>query len=239
MGSLDTTKIFEDMEEKGRRLPVYLVLDVSGSMSGEPIEAVAQGVNEMIAGLRGLPARQQDTIHIKVIRFSDSVEATQLTPLYSFTPPPLRAGGTTHLGDALRVLDQATTYSGDLRKNSMDTLGDWKPMVFLLTDGDPTDNYKDAAATILKRTREHSTAYAPQLNVWAIGCGPSVMGSTLKEVSDNALLMKDMTRSHLVELFAWLTATMSRVTRKITVPGGASEETTVELPEQPPFVARL
>ena len=167
MGSLDTRRIFEDMGEKGRRLPVYLMLDVSGSMSGGPIAAVQQGVNDMMSGLRGLASRQQDTIHIKVIQFSDTVDTTPMTPLRAFNPPTLVAGGTTALGAALRVLDQATTYSGDLIKNTMDDLGDWKPMVFLLTDGEPTDDYKGPAAAILKRTREHSSPFAPNLNVFS------------------------------------------------------------------------
>jgi uncharacterized protein YegL len=237
MGSLDTTKMFGEMQEEGRRLPVYLVLDVSGSMAGEPIALVERGVNDMVAGVRALPARQQDTIHIKVIQFSDTVEVTPLVPLHAFTPPPLRAGGTTHLGDALRVLDQATTYSGDLHKNSMDTLGDWKPLVFVLTDGDPTDDYKSPAATILKRTRERSTAFAPNLNVFAIGCGGNVKAAPLREVTDNVLMMQEMSPSHMAELFKWMTATLGNVTRKITVPG-AAEEMATEVPAPPPFMIR-
>jgi len=38
-----------------RRLPVYLLLDTSGSMSGEPIEAVKNGVQIMISSLRQNP----------------------------------------------------------------------------------------------------------------------------------------------------------------------------------------
>lgn len=39
----------------GRRLPVYLVLDTSGSMSGEPIEAVRVGMKALVAELKGDP----------------------------------------------------------------------------------------------------------------------------------------------------------------------------------------
>lgn len=238
MGSSDTAEMFKGMDEKGRRLPVYLVLDVSGSMFGVPIAEVQNGVSEMVAALRQLPARQQDTIHIKVIQFSDTVDTTPLTELRTFNPPSLSANGGTSLGAALRVLDQATTYGGDLIKNSIDALGDWKPMVFLLTDGQPTDDYKSAASTIYRRTREHSTEFAPRLNVFAMGCGDQVDAKMLHEVSDNVLLMRDMSRGHLMELFKWLTATLGRVTRKITVPG-AGEDAPVELPELPPFVVRV
>jgi len=237
MGSLDTRRIFEDMGEKGRRLPVYLMLDTSGSMDGQPIADVQTGINTMLTGLRGLASRQQDTIYIKVIQFNDTVNTTPLTALRDFAPPTLVAGGTTHLGDALRVLDQATTYSGDLIKNTMDDLGDWKPMVFLLTDGDPTDDYQAAAAAVLKRTREHSTPFAPNLNIFAIGCGGNVRADILHLVTDNVLMVPTMTPTHMAELFKWMTATLGNVTRKITVPG-AAEEVATEVPAPPPFVIR-
>ncbi|HET9981012.1 MAG TPA: VWA domain-containing protein [Ktedonobacterales bacterium] len=237
MGSLDTRRIFEDMGEKGRRLPVYLMLDTSGSMDGQPIADVQAGVNTMLTGLRGLASRQQDTIYIKVIQFNDTVNTTPLTALRDFSPPSLVAGGTTHLGDALRVLDQATTYSGDLIKNTMDDLGDWKPMVFLLTDGDPTDDYQAPAAAVLKRTREHSTPFAPNLNVFAFGCGGNVRADILHLVTDNVLMVPTMTPTHMAELFKWMTATLGNVTRKITVPG-AAEEVATEVPALPPFVIR-
>ena len=61
-----------------RRLPVYLLLDTSGSMGGEPIEAVKNGVQIMISSLRSNP-QAQETAYISVITF-DSV-ANQLIPL--------------------------------------------------------------------------------------------------------------------------------------------------------------
>ena len=237
MGSLNPGQMFEDMHEKSRRLPVYLMLDTSGSMDGQPIADVQSGINTMLTGLRGLTSERQDTIYIKVIQFNDTVNTTPLTALRGFSPPSLVAQGTTHLGDALRVLDQATTYSGDLIKNSIDDLGDWKPMVFLLTDGEPTDDYQAPAAAILKRTREHSTPFAPNLNVFAIGCGPYVNSATLHLVTDNVLMMPTMKPAHMAELFKWMTATLGNVTRKITVPG-AAEEVATEVPAPPPFMIR-
>ena len=58
-----------DMAESvGRRLPVYLVLDCSGSMSGEPIEAVCQGVKALVADLRTDP-QALETAYLSVITF--------------------------------------------------------------------------------------------------------------------------------------------------------------------------
>src|SRR2546429_8208135 len=90
----------------GRRLPVYLVLDCSGSMSGEPIEACRQGLKALLADLRGDP-QALETAYLSVITFGNSAQQVcPLTELTAFTEPTLVASGTTALGDALRLLEQ-------------------------------------------------------------------------------------------------------------------------------------
>ena len=87
-----------------RRLPVYLLLDTSGSMNGEAIEAVKNGVQVMISSLRQNP-QAIETAFISVITFGS--EATQLMPLTdlaSFQMPDIKAGGTTSLGAALNLV---------------------------------------------------------------------------------------------------------------------------------------
>ncbi len=61
-----------------RRLPVYLLLDTSGSMNGEPIEAVKNGVQVMISSLRQNP-QEIETDFISVITFDSS--ARKIIPL--------------------------------------------------------------------------------------------------------------------------------------------------------------
>jgi len=61
-----------------RRLPVYLLLDCSGSMSGEPIEAVRQGIDHLLSELRGDP-NALETVWLSVITFSSV--ARQAVPL--------------------------------------------------------------------------------------------------------------------------------------------------------------
>src|SRR5437667_5709485 len=91
----------------GRRLPVYLVLDVSGSMAGEPIEAVRQGVRALLADLRSDP-QALETAYLSVITFAGSaVQACPLTELMTFQEPSLTAGGATAMGAALRLLEQS------------------------------------------------------------------------------------------------------------------------------------
>ncbi len=67
-----------------RRLPVYLLLDTSGSMYGEPIEAVKNGMQVLISTLRQDPYALE-TAYLSVITFDSSAcQASQLTEQSAF-----------------------------------------------------------------------------------------------------------------------------------------------------------
>ena len=84
-----------------RRLPVYLLLDTSGSMAGEPIEALKNGVQIMIGTLRQNP-QAIETAFISIITFDNTAnQIIPLTDLASFQMPDIKATGVTALGDAL------------------------------------------------------------------------------------------------------------------------------------------
>src|SRR5690348_14856710 len=113
-----------------RRLPVYLLLDTSGSMAGEPIESVRQGVKELVADLRGDP-QALETAYLSVITFGSSAQQVcPLTELLSFQEPTLNAAGSTPLGEALSLLDKC--IDNEVRKSTPTQKGDWKPLVFLM-----------------------------------------------------------------------------------------------------------
>ncbi|MBQ4310052.1 MAG: VWA domain-containing protein, partial [Oscillospiraceae bacterium] len=59
------------MSDYIRRLPVYLLLDTSGSMTGDPIEAVRQGVKALVSELRGDP-QALETAYLSVITFAST-----------------------------------------------------------------------------------------------------------------------------------------------------------------------
>ena len=61
-----------------RKLPIYLLLDTSGSMHGEPIEAVKNGVEMLVSTLRNDPYALE-TAYLSVITFNTN--AQQLVPL--------------------------------------------------------------------------------------------------------------------------------------------------------------
>jgi len=86
------------MSDYIRRLPVYLLLDCSGSMAGEPIEAVKQGIKALVSELKGDP-QALETACLSVITFDSSArQITPLTELMLFREPQLAAGGATAYG---------------------------------------------------------------------------------------------------------------------------------------------
>ncbi len=75
------------MSEFSRRLPVYLLLDVSGSMQGDPIEAVRHGVRALISELRGDP-QALETAYLSVITFNQAQDRSLRSPSLCFLKSP-------------------------------------------------------------------------------------------------------------------------------------------------------
>lgn len=182
-----------------RRLPVYLLLDCSGSMLGEPIEAVKQGVKTLLSELRSDP-QALETAYLSVITFDSSARQTApLTELMQFEEPDLEAGGATALGEALEVLMDSVEH--DVRKTTAEQKGDWKPLVFILTDGSPTD--VGTFAQVAPQLKNMKVA-----NIIACGAGSNVETSYLKEITDNVLMMNSLSPGDLSQFFKWVSGSI-------------------------------
>ena len=187
-----------------RRLPVYILLDTSGSMNGEPIEAVKNGVQVMISSLRQNP-QAIETAFLSVITF-DSV-ATQvipLTDLASFQMVDIRATGTTALGDALRLV--ADKINNEVAKTTTEQKGDWKPLVFIMTDGIPTDDWQRG----LEEFKKCKTAFTV-----ACAAGAGADTNILKQITENVVSLDTADSASIGKFFQWVTASIGVTSTKV------------------------
>src|SRR3954465_11180619 len=187
-----------------RRLPVYLLLDTSGSMSGEPIEAVKNGVQVMINSLRQNP-QAIETAYISIITFNSAAQqVVPLTDLASFQMVDIKASGTTALGDALQLI--ATKIDTEVAKTTTEQKGDWKPLVFIMTDGIPTDDWQAGLSEFKKRKTAYTVACA---------AGGRADTNALKQITDNAVSLDTADSQSIAKFFLWVTASIGVTSVKV------------------------
>lgn len=204
-----------------RRLPVYLLLDTSGSMYGEPIEAVKNGVQTLISTLRNDPYALE-TAYLSIITFNSTAQQiTPLTELAAIQQPNIDAGGCTALGGALELL--AKKVDSEITKTTVEIKGDWRPLVFLMTDGEPTDS-------ITKGLEEFKKRKFGMVVACAAGQGANI--NTLKQITENVVSLDTADSATIKAFFKWVTASISTTSKSIE--DTSAEATTMsELPPPP------
>lgn len=209
-------------EAFGRRLPIYLLLDCSGSMSGEPIEAVRQGVKALLSDLRTDPTALE-TAYLSVITFgSTAQQVIPLTELMAFQEPNLDANGTTAMGDALRVLDRCIEQ--EVQKSSATNKGDWKPLVFLMTDGQPTDSWESSADQIKQKRIG---------NIIACAAGPGADATPLKRITEIVVSLNNLQPETLKAFFKWVSSSIKTTSQSVAQ---VAADAPVNLPPPPPQI---
>lgn len=182
-----------------RRLPIYFLIDVSESMIGEPLTHVQNGVETIIRELRTDPYALE-TVYLSIIAFAGKAKKLcSMQELSNFYPPRLPIGGGTSLGNALLFL--MNDMDAAIQRTTTETKGDWKPIVFLFTDGAPTDDTKAAF-------ERWNSKYRSKANLIAIAIGDNMDTSVLKEITENVLQLKDTDEVSFKAFFKWVTASI-------------------------------
>ncbi|MBP3195075.1 MAG: VWA domain-containing protein [Cardiobacteriaceae bacterium] len=158
-----------------RRLPIFLVVDISESMAGQNISLMQQGLGRLISQLREDPFTLE-MAYIEVIAFAGRAKVlTPLVDLMSLNPPDLPLGSGTSIGQALDLV--MNRIDSQVIKNSEGKKGDYKPLVYFLTDGAGTDN---ANAAI----RRWKSSYSRSAKLIAIGVGKYADLRIFQDISD-------------------------------------------------------
>lgn len=204
-----------------RRLPVYLLLDTSGSMYGEPIQAVKNGVDVLVSTLRQDPYALE-TAYLSIITFNSSAQQiSPLTELAAFQTPSIDASGCTALGEALSLL--AKKMDQELVKTTTEVKGDWKPLVFIMTDGEPTDNLN-------KGLNDFKQKKFGMVVACAAGTGANI--NTLKQITENVVQLDTADSATIKAFFKWVSASVSTGSQKVEETG-SEMGTLSELPPPP------
>ncbi len=206
-----------------RRLPVYILADVSGSMQGTPIESVKSGIRQLHRDLLGDP-QAIESAYLSVLTFSNSAQqVVPLTEVAAFNPPELTASGNTHFGDGLRLL--LDVFDRELVRTSAEVKGDWRPLVFILSDGAPTDTEWPMYAQQLRERRP--------ANIIAVACGDQADTQVLKQVTESVIQMQDMSPDAFKAFFRFVSASVKQTSSKV---GALGDGVGITLPPPPPGI---
>jgi uncharacterized protein YegL len=120
-------------------------------------------------------------------------------------------------------LDDA--FNRELKANVEGRKGDYRPLIFLLTDGAPTDEWKTPLAKLKSRSGVKVGSLV------ALGCGPQANMVTLKEITDDVLRMADMSPDSMQQFFKWVSSSIQKTSQRIeSKPGDEGNLEVMPLP---------
>jgi uncharacterized protein YegL len=184
------------------RLPCILLLDVSESMKGKPIAELNEGIrvyqNELMAD--PLASRR---VEVAIVTFGGDVKTVcDFTTAELFNPPTLSVYGNTPMGAAIHQgMAMVNLRKRAYRDNG---IAYFRPWIFLLTDGAPTDEWQSAAEKVKQSEENRNVAF------FVVGVEGADFG-VLKQVSSREPLKLQGLRFR--DLFQWLSNSQRSVSQ--------------------------
>jgi len=197
------------IDNSDERAPLVLVLDCSGSMlEDNKIALLNEGLKTLETELKNDPIAARCG-RVLVISFGgdNNVEIMgEWTDAMDFTPPNLIAGGLTPLGAAMKcALDEIESQKSQMRTAGVSYK---RPIILLLSDGEPTDEWQQVAAECKNAEASH------KVNIMPIGIGNQANKVVLGAFSNKGAL--NLSGLKFKELFIWLSRSIQAVSRATT-----------------------
>lgn len=192
-----------------RRLPVFFLIDVSDSMIGDEIQLVEKGLRNVITSLKQNPVCLE-TVFVSIIVFAGKAKTLVcLQDIITFYPPELSVGSGTSLGAGLNhLMDE---LDSNIRKSTAYEKGDWKPLVFLFTDGNPTD---DPSKAILRWRAEWKSSTQAII----VSLGAETLSPIFKSITENIFYQDSLNQNSFNQFFEWISFSIKSSSEKVSDP---------------------
>ena len=198
----------EFAENPEPRCPLVLLLDVSGSMSGDKINNLNEGIKILKDDLEKDDLAKLRT-EVAIVSFGQGVNVVQdFVTVNKFEPPILKTNGLTPMGTGInKALDIISERKKIYKENN---IGYYRPWVFMITDGIPTEDnevVEGASRRINKMENEKAVVF------FAVGVDNADMAKLKEIVKRPPLKLKGI---DFREMFQWLSVSMQSVSHSNT-----------------------
>jgi len=195
------------------RVPICLVLDTSGSMTGEPINELNEGVQMFFKAIKEDEVAQYSA-EIAIVTFGGSSnKVLDFGSINTQTVPYLSASGSTPMGSGVNLaLDLLEQRKQEYKNAGVDY---YQPWMVLMSDGAPTESIESAVE------RTCSQINSRKLTIFPIIIGDEAGAKVISRFSPDRPTLK-LKGLNFREFFEWLSGSVSRVS-------GSTPGTKIEL----------